>query len=40
MKGNNGAMRREDYGATLILMGGLAAATITGFLREAALAGD
>jgi putative peptidoglycan lipid II flippase len=38
MKGNNGAMRREDYGATLILMGGLAAATITGFLREAALA--
>ncbi len=31
-------MQREDYRATLILMLGLAAATFTGFLREAALA--
>ncbi len=31
-------MRKEDYRATLILMFGLAAATLTGFLREAALA--
>lgn len=31
-------MHRDDYGATLILMLGLAAATITGFLREATLA--
>ena len=31
-------MRREDYRATLTLMLGLAAATLTGFLREAALA--
>ena len=31
-------MHREDYGATLILMLGFAAATITGFLREATLA--
>ncbi len=31
-------MNREDYGATLILMLGFAAATVTGFLREATLA--
>ncbi|MGD8473261.1 MAG: lipid II flippase MurJ [Anaerolineae bacterium] len=31
-------MHREDYGATLILMLGFAAATISGFLREATLA--
>jgi putative peptidoglycan lipid II flippase len=31
-------VRREDYRATLILMLGLAAAALTGFLREAALA--
>ena len=31
-------MHREDYGATLVLMLGFVAATITGFLREATLA--
>ncbi len=31
-------MQREDYYATLILMGGLLAATLSGFLREAAIA--
>ena len=31
-------MRREDYQATLIVMAGLGAAALTGFVREAALA--
>ena len=31
-------MRREDYRATLIIMSGLAAAALTGFVREASLA--
>ncbi len=31
-------MQREDYQATFIVMAGLAAATITGFLRQAAIA--
>ena len=31
-------MRREDYRATLTMMLGLMAATLTGFMRKAALA--
>lgn len=31
-------MQREDYRATLIVMAGLAAATLTGFVRQAAIA--